>query len=58
MRHQETQNVIFARRKFDFTAAHGHDSAHEIDAKIAGMEHWLFTFLLQAMALRHADARQ
>ena len=58
MRHHETQNLIFARRKFDFAAPHGDDPAHEIDAKIAGMEQWLFAFLLQAMALRRADARQ
>src|ERR1700730_2668780 len=54
----ETQNVKFARRKFDFAAPHGDDSAHEIDAEIASMEQGLFAFLLQAMPLRHADARQ
>jgi hypothetical protein len=58
MRHHKTQNVKFARRKFDFAAPHGDDSTHEIDAEIASMEQGLFAFLLQAMPLRHADARQ
>ncbi len=49
MRHHETQNVKFARRKFDYIAPRGDDSAHEIDAKIAGMEQSLFAFLLEPM---------
>jgi hypothetical protein len=58
MRHRETQNVKFARRKFDFIAPRGDDSAHEIDAEIASVKHWLFAFLLQPMPLRHADTRE
>src|SRR3984893_17797088 len=58
MRHHETQNLVFAWRKLDFVVAHRDDPAHEIDAKIAGMEQRLFAFLLEAMALRRADARQ
>ena len=58
MRHHETQNLVFARRKLDFLVAHRDDPAHKIDAKIAGMEQRLFAFLLEAMALRRADARQ
>src|ERR1700731_4923659 len=54
----ETQNVKFARRKFDFAAPYSDDSTHEIDAEIASMEQGLFAFLLQAMPLRHADTRQ
>src|ERR1700716_1029458 len=32
MRHHETQNLVFARRKLDFLVAHRDDPAHEIDA--------------------------
>src|SRR5205807_7023995 len=42
----------------DFLVAHRDDPAHEIDAKVAGMEQRLFALLLEAMALRRADARQ
>ena len=58
MRHHETQNVVFARRKFDFAVPYRDDPAHEIDAKIASMEQWPFALFLQAMPLRRADARQ
>src|ERR1700730_14278672 len=58
MRHHETQNVKFTWRKLDFLPAHRDNPAHEIDAEIASVKHWLFAFLLQPMPLRHADTRE
>src|ERR1700730_3148255 len=58
MRHHEAEDLIFARRKFDFAAPYSDESAHKINAKIASMEQRPFAFFLQAMPLRGADACQ
>jgi hypothetical protein len=52
VRHEQPQDIIFARREFYLLATHRHDPAHEIDRKIAAAKDCLLALLLKPVARR------
>src|SRR5690242_3815069 len=58
MCHKGPQKIIFSWRELHFVASHRHDPAYQIDAQISRAEDWMFTPLLQTMALCCAHASQ
>jgi len=58
MRHQQAQQFILARRKFNLVVAHHHNASNQVHAQVAGAKDRRLALLLQPMPLRGANPRQ